>query len=312
MIKLITVEKGKYNDYPITAGADTRLAIPPIGFADGPRGVVLNHSTAFPVAMTRGASWDRELQRRVGDVIGKEIRAQGGTLWGGVCVNLLRHPSWGRAQETLGEDPYLLGELAVASVEAVQAHKVMGCAKHYALNTIEETRTEVDVRVDERTLREVYLPHFERLVAADVASFMSAYNKVNGDYAGESRHLLREILKEEWGYRGFVMSDFFMGVYDGKKAALAGLDLEMPWTESLRQEARRRGGEGRGAAGRDRRGGPAPAPAQDRVRDTPRPDRLPRDTRPGEGARRPAREVAEKGVVLLKNDAGLLPSTRAP
>ena len=153
MIKLITVEKGKYNDAPIAAGADTRLAIPPIGFSDGPRGVVLNHSTAFPVAMARGASWDRELQKRVGDVIGKEIRAQGGTLWGGVCVKLLRHPSWGRAQETLGEDPYLLGELAVPSVEAVQAHNVMGCAKHYALNTIEETRTKVDVRVDERTLR---------------------------------------------------------------------------------------------------------------------------------------------------------------
>ena len=108
----------------------------------------------------------------------------------------------------------------------------MACAKHYALNSIEETRTKVDVRVDERTLREVYLPHFKRLADADVASFMSAYNKVNGDYCGESRHLLREILKEEWGYRGFVMSDFFMGVYDGKKAALAGLDLEMPWTRA--------------------------------------------------------------------------------
>ena len=108
----------------------------------------------------------------------------------------------------------------------------MGCAKHYALNSIEETRTKVDARVDERTLREVYLPHFRRLAEANVASFMSAYNKVNGDYAGESRHLLREILKEEWGYPGFVMSDFFMGVYDGKKAALAGLDLEMPWTKA--------------------------------------------------------------------------------
>jgi beta-glucosidase len=106
----------------------------------------------------------------------------------------------------------------------------MGCAKHFALNSIEETRTKVDVRVDERTLREVYLPHFRRLAEANVASFMSAYNQVNGDYAGESRHLLREILKEEWGYPGFVMSDFFAGVYDGKKAALAGLDLEMPWT----------------------------------------------------------------------------------
>jgi beta-glucosidase len=307
MIKLITVEKGKYNDYPITAGADTRLAIPPIGFADGPRGVVLNHSTAFPVAMTRGASWDRELQRRVGDVIGKEIRAQGGTLWGGVCVNLLRHPSWGRAQETLGEDSYLLGELAAASVEGVQVHKVMGCAKHYALNTIEETRTEVDVRVDERTLREVYLPHFERLAAADVASFMSAYNKVNGDYAGESRHLLREILKEEWGYRGFVMSDFFMGVYDGKKAALAGLDLEMPWTKAYGKTL---------VAAVEK--GEVPLAVIDeavlrllrrKIEYATRPDPI---AYPATLVRAKehvalAREVAEKGVVLLKNDAGLLP-----
>ena len=212
-------------------------------------------------------------------MVGKEIRAQGGTLWGGVCVNLLRHPSWGRAQETLGEDPYLLGELSVASVEAVQAHNVMGCAKHYALNSIEETRTKVDVRVDERTLREVYLPHFERLAEANVASFMSAYNKVNGDYCGESRHLLREILKEEWGYRGFVMSDFFMGVYDGKKAALAGLDLEMPWTRAYGKTLRRRRREGRGAPGRDRRGRAAPAAPQDRVRDAPRPDGLHRGAR---------------------------------
>ena len=311
LIKLITVEKGKYNDYPITAGADTRLAIPPIGFSDGPRGVVMNHSTAFPVAMARGASWDRDLQRRFGDVVGKEIRAQGGTLWGGVCVNLLRHPSWGRAQETLGEDPYLLGELSVASVRAVQAHNVMGCAKHYALNSIEETRNKVDVRVDERTLREVYLPHFERLAEADVASFMSAYNKVNGDYAGESRHLLREILKEEWGYRGFVMSDFFAGVYDGKKAALAGLDLEMPWTVAY--------GKSLVAAVEKSE---VPLAVVDeavlrllrrKIEYATRPDPM---AYPASLVRAPehaalAREVAEKGAVLLKNDGGLLPLDKA-
>ena len=311
LIKLITVEKGKYNDYAITAGADKRLAIPPIGFSDGPRGVVMNHSTAFPVAMARGATWDRDLQRRFGDVVGKEIRAQGGTLWGGVCVNLLRHPSWGRAQETLGEDPYLLGELSVASVEAVQAHNVMGCAKHYALNSIEETRTKVDARVDERTLREVYLPHFKRLAEANVASFMSAYNKVNGDYCGESRHLLREILKEEWGYRGFVMSDFFMGVYDGKKAALAGLDLEMPWTRAYGKTL---------VAAVEK--GEVPLAVIDeavlrllrrKIEYATRPDPM---TYPASLVRAPehaalAREVAEKGTVLLKNEGGLLPLDEA-
>ena len=186
LVALVSVEQWKYNDRPILAGADRRLAIPPIAFADGPRGVVLGHSTCFPSAMLRGASWDRALQRRIGDAIAKEIRAQGGNLWGGVCVNLLRHPSWGRAQETLGEDPFLLGELAVPAVEAVQSHNVMACAKHFALNSIEETRTKVDVRVDERTLREVYLPHFKRLADADVASLMSAYNKVNGTTAART------------------------------------------------------------------------------------------------------------------------------
>jgi beta-glucosidase len=307
VIKLVTIEKGKYNDYPITAGADTRLAIPPIGFSDGPRGVVLNHSTAFPVAMARGATWDRDLQRRFGDVVGKEIRAQGGNLWGGVCVNLLRHPSWGRAQETLGEDPYLLGELAAPEVEAVQAHNVMGCAKHYALNSIEETRNKVDARVDERTLREVYLPHFRRLAEANVASFMSAYNKVNGDYCGESRHLLREILKEEWGYRGFVMSDFFAGVYDGRKAALAGLDLEMPWTVAYGKKLIAAVEEGE-----------VPVTVVDeavlrllrrKIEYATRPDPM---AYPPSLVRAPehsalAREVAEKGTVLLKNDGGLLP-----
>jgi beta-glucosidase len=311
VLKLITVEKGKYNDTPITAGADTRLDIPPIGFSDGPRGVVMNHSTAFPVAMARGATWDRDLQRRFGDVVGKEIRAQGGTLWGGVCVNLLRHPSWGRAQETLGEDPYLLGELSVASMEAVQAHNVMGCAKHYALNSIEETRTKVDARVDERTLREVYLPHFKRLADADVASFMSAYNKVNGDYCGESRHLLREILKEEWGYRGFVMSDFFMGVYDGKKAALAGLDLEMPWTVAY----------GKTLVAAVEKGEVAMAVIDEavlrllrrKIEYATRPDPMSYPAslvRASEHAAL-AREVAEKSTVLLKNEGGLLPLDEA-
>ena len=307
LIKLVTIEKGKYNDYPITAGADTRLAIPPIGFSDGPRGVVMNHSTAFPVAMVRGASWDRELQRRFGDVVGKEIRAQGGNLWGGVCVNLLRHPSWGRAQETLGEDPYLLGELSVVSMRAVQAHNVMACAKHYALNSIEETRTKVNVRVDERTLREVYLPHVKRLADADVASFMSAYNKVNGDYCGENRHLLREILKEEWGYRGFVMSDFFEGMYDGIKAAKAGLDLEMPWTMAYGKKlvAAVEGGE-------------VPLAVVDeavlrllrrKIEYATRPDPAAYPASLVRAAEHTAlaREVAEKGIVLLKNDAGLLP-----
>ncbi len=307
LIRQFTVEKGKYNDYPILAGADARLLIPPIAFSDGPRGVVMNHSTAFPVAMARAASWDRDLQARFGDAVGKEIRAQGGNLWGGVCVNLLRHPSWGRAQETLGEDPYLLGELSVAETKAVQAHNVMACAKHFALNSIEEKRTTVDARVDERTLREVYLPHFRRLAEADVAAFMSAYNKVNGDYCGENRHLLREILKGEWGYRGFVMSDFFAGVYDGVKGVKAGLDLEMPWTVAF----------GKKLLAAVEKGEVPVALVHEAVLRLLR-RKIEYATHPDPVVYSPAlvraaehvalaRELAEKGIVLLKNEGDLLP-----
>ncbi len=196
--------------------------------------------------------------------------------------------------------------MAVPEVEAVQAHNVMGCAKHFALNSIDETRNKVDVRVDERTLREVYLPHFKRLADADVASFMSSYNKVNGDYAAESRHLLREILKQEWGYRGFVMSDFFAGVYDGKKGALAGLDLEMPWTVAYgkKLQAAVEAGE-------------VPAALVDeavlrllrrKIDYATRPDPISYPASLVRAAEHVAltREAAEKSLVLLKND-GLLP-----
>jgi beta-glucosidase len=191
-------------------------------------------------------------------------------------------------------------------VEAVQANNVMGCAKHFALNSIDETRNKVDVRVDERTLREVYLPHFKRLAYADVASFMSSYNRVNGDYAAESRHLLREILKQEWGYRGFVMSDFFAGVYDGKKGALAGLDLEMPWTVAYGKKLQ--------AAVES---ADVPAALVDeavlrllrrKIDYATRPDPIPYPASLVRAAEHVAltREAAEKSLVLLKND-GLLP-----
>jgi len=228
LVKLATFENYKYNDRPIPAGRNLRLRIPPILFSDGPRGVALDPSTAFPVAIARGASWDRALERRVADAIGEELRAQGANFYGGVCINVLRHPGWGRAQETYGEDPYLLGEMAKALIEGVQRHNVMACAKHFALNSIDEPRNVIDVRADERTLREVYLPHFKKTVEAGVAAVMTSYNKVNGDYTAENEWLLRKLLKDEWGFRGFVMSDFFYGVYDGRKAVKAGLDLEMP------------------------------------------------------------------------------------
>jgi beta-glucosidase len=219
-----------YNLEPIVAGAVPRLGIPGIRFSDGPRGAVVGRSTAFPVPMARGATWDPELEERIGDAIGAEIRAQGGNYFGGVCINLLRHPAWGRAQETYGEEPALLGAMGAALARGAQRH-VMACVKHYACNSMENARFSVDVRVDEPTLHEVYLPHFREVVEAGVASVMSAYNSVNGEWCGQNRHLLTEVLRDEWGFDGFVVSDFIWGLRDPVGSLAAGLDVEMPFAQ---------------------------------------------------------------------------------
>ena len=208
-------------------GGIERLGIAPIWFTDGPRGVARGHSTCFPCTMARGASFDVDLERRIGEAMGIEIRAQGCDLSGAVCVNLLRHPAWGRAQETYGEDPHHLGRMGAALGAGLQAHNVAATVKHLAVNSIENARFTVDVRVDERTLHEVYLPHFRHIVASGIHTVMSAYNKLNGTYCGENRALLTDILRGEWGFDGFVHSDWILGVYDVAGAA-AGLDVENP------------------------------------------------------------------------------------
>lgn len=217
-----------YNPVPICTKGNDRVGITPIKFSDGPRGVVMGHSTCFPVSMARGASFDRDLEKRIGDVIGKECRAQDSNYFAGVCINLLRHPAWGRAQETYGEDPYHVGEFGKALTESVQEHNVMACLKHYALNQIENSRFRVDVQVDDRALREVYLAHFKKSVDAGAASLMGAYNKFDGDHACESKKLQTEILRDEWGFEGFTSSDFIFGVRNTAKAMNAGMDVEMP------------------------------------------------------------------------------------
>jgi len=219
---------GRMGAHPYRAGGGCeRLGIPAFYFTDGPRGVVRGSGACFPCTMARGATFDRDLERRVGEVMGIEARAGGCNLSGAVCVNLLRHPAWGRAQETYGEDPYHLGEMGAALAVGIQTHNVVATAKHFALNSIENARFKVDVRVDPRTLREVYLPHFKRILDAGCASVMSAYNKVNGEYCGHNRGLLTDILRGEWGFEGFVHSDWLLGVYH-PYAAAAGLDVENP------------------------------------------------------------------------------------
>lgn len=299
----------RYNYHPFRSGANRRLGIPPIRFTDGPRGVALGRCTCFPVSMARGATWDTALEERIGEAMGAEARSLGADFLAAVCINLLRHPGWGRAQETYGEDPYLLGEMGAASVRGLQKH-VMACVKHFACNSIEESRFYVDVRIDERALRELYLPHFKRCVDEGVAAVMSAYNRVNGEYCAHNSHLLRAILKGEWGFRGLVMSDFVLGTRDTVKAALGGLDIEMPHAFHFGRRLRRAVREGR-----------VPEHVVDEavVRILRQKARF-ANVGTGEdyGTHRVAcpehvalaREAARKSIVLLKNENGALPLRR--
>jgi beta-glucosidase len=303
-----------YNETPYVAGALPRLGVPGIRFSDGPRGVVVGRATAFPVPMARGATFDPDLEERVGDAIGVECRASGANLFAGVCVNVLRHPAWGRAQETFGEDPHLLGEMGAALVRGVQRH-VMACVKHLACNSIEDARFRVDVSVDEDDLRDLYLPQFRRCVDEGVAAVMTAYNQVNGEWCGHHRHLLTDVLKGEWGFDGFVMSDFVLGVRSGMAVA-AGQDVEMPFEWRFRSLGRL---VRRGRVSGERVDDAARRVLRQQVRFAARAarsgdrDALARRYAPsvvaGDAHRALAREVAERSMVLLRNQAVRSPAS---
>ncbi len=217
-----------YNVKPYPTMAVERLGVPNVRFVDGPRGVVAGSATCFPVSMARGATFDRELEEEIGKVIGAEVRAVGGNYFGGVCINLPRNPRWGRAQECYGEDQYHLGEMGAALTRGVQSQNVMACIKHFALNSIENARFKADVQISRRALHEVFLPHFKRCIEEGAASVMGAYNKVLGEQASESGFLLRDILRDKWGFEGFTLSDFLWAVKDGVKGVKGGMNIEMP------------------------------------------------------------------------------------
>lgn len=299
---------GGYGSRPWVAGAVPRLGIPGVRFVDGPRGIIMKGATTFPVSMARGAAWDPALEERVGDAIGRELRALGGNFFGGVCINLLRHPAWGRAQETYGEDPRHLGALGAALTRGVQRH-VMACVKHYALNSMENARFKTDVMIDPRALHEVYLAHFRAVVDVGVASVMSAYNSVNGEWCGQNRALLTGILKEQWGFEGFVITDFIFGMRDALKAALAGQDIEMPFSMHFR--GRLKALVQRGEVPLSRIDDAALRILRQQVRFAQ--GRNPADYTPdvvgSAGHRQLAREAAQKSIVLLKNENAALPLT---
>jgi beta-glucosidase len=300
---LVDMMNGGYNKRTWNAGVIERLNITGIRFSDGPRGVVMQGATTFPVSMARGATWDIDLEERIGDIIGRELRALGGTFFGGVCINLLRHPAWGRAQETYGEDPHLLGEMGAALTRGVQRH-AMACAKHFALNSMENARFTVDVSIGPRALHEIYLAHFKRVVEEGVAAIMSAYNSVNGEWCGQNQALLTDILKKQWGFEGFVMTDFMFGMRDAQKAALAGQDVEMPFQMHFNQHLKRL--VEAGEVPLERVNDAVLRVLRQQIRLV-RPMDYTTEQVGSASNRSVAREAAEKSIVLLKNQDGLLP-----
>jgi beta-glucosidase len=289
------------------AGGDESLGIPPFKMVDGPRGARAGTATAFPVAMARAATFDVELERRVGLAIGLEVAAKGGNVLLAPTINLLRHPGWGRAQETYSEDPFHMGAMAVAFVSGAQNH-VLTSPKHFAANNLENTRFDLSANIDARSLHELYLPHFKRVVTeAAAASIMSAYNRLNGVYCGEHPELLTRILRDDWGFKGFVESDWFLGTRSTSKALTAGLDIEMPaayrFSDERLTEALESGELNEEVIHRNARHGLYQKIAWQLDR--------PETTDPSvvECAEHVAlaREVAEKSIVLLKNDARVLP-----
>ncbi|MGK6319583.1 glycoside hydrolase family 3 C-terminal domain-containing protein [Sphingomonas sp. DT-204] len=215
----------------MTLHAIPRLGIPEFRMTDGPTGVRSPEgkpATVFPTAVSLAATWNPEVTRAVGDAIAEEARGYGASLLLAPTVNIVRTPRWGRNFETYSEDPLLAGRLALGYVEGVQAQGVGVSIKHFAANNQETNRFVVDSIVDERPLREIYLPAFETVMkAADPWSVMASYNKLGGTYASENRWLLTDLLKKEWGFKGFVVSDWG-ATHSTVAAANAGLDVEMP------------------------------------------------------------------------------------
>jgi beta-glucosidase len=205
-----------------------RLGIPSLTMSDGPLGARWGHSTAFPASIATASTWNVELMHRVGVALGQEFKHKGRAVALGPCVGIVRVPHGGRNFESFGEDPYLNGEMAAAYIQGEQSQKVASCVKHYALNNQEYERGDIDIRADERTMRELDLRVFEAAIKKGGAwSIMAAYNKVDGLHCSENPFLLQEVLKKDWGFQGFSVSDWG-AVHSTVASANAGLDVEMP------------------------------------------------------------------------------------
>ncbi|MGH9683545.1 MAG: glycoside hydrolase family 3 N-terminal domain-containing protein [Candidatus Acidiferrales bacterium] len=286
-----------------------KLGIPSLKMSDGPLGVHdYGPTTAYPAGIALAASWDSDLARRVGTMMGKDARARGVNIILAPGMNICRAPMCGRNFEYFGEDPYLTSRMAVSEIEGIQSQGVIATAKHFVANNEEYGRMDTSYDVDKRTLREIYLPAFEASVKeAKAGGVMDAYNLVNGTYMTQNDYLNDEVLKKEWGFDGILMSDWG-ATHDGIAAANAGLDLEMPSGDYMNRATLL-------PAIRD--GKVSVATINDKVRRILRTaiefgffDRPQTDTSIplyNQDDRKLALEEARDGMVLLKNDNRILP-----
>ena len=294
----------------------SRLGIPPLTFADGPAGVRIDRSrrdvnegksTSPPAPIALAATWDLAAAQHYGDLVGLEAWATGHNVLFGPGLDIARIPTFGRLFESFGEDPRLTGHMAARYIQGVQGNPVIATAKHYNVNAQEENRLEVDVQIDERTLQEIYTLPFEIAVKdGHIDAIMGAYNKMNGTHCCEHPHLLTEILRQQLGFNGWVVSDF-QATHSTVEAANAGLDVELdlPPGKFFGIRLQQAIGEGKVSL----------ATLDDKVRRIlrtmfaiglfDRPVQIVPLPEASHGQR--AREIARKGIVLLQNTGGLLP-----
>ncbi|HKI44085.1 MAG TPA: glycoside hydrolase family 3 N-terminal domain-containing protein, partial [Balneolales bacterium] len=224
-----------------TSAGVKRLGIPEFHYTDGPFGIreevhndswapmglTTDSATYMPTGSALAATWDTTMAHAYGVTLGQEARERGKDMLLGPAVNIERIPNGGRTFEFLTEDPFLNSELTVAYIKGVQSQDVASCVKHYVANNQETNRGTVNVEVSQRALHEIYMPAFKAAVEqAHVDGVMAAYNKVNGEYCSENPYLLTDVLRNDWGFKGMVISDWG-GVHTTVAAAKAGLDVEM-------------------------------------------------------------------------------------
>ena len=210
------------NEYP-------RIGISSMKMSDGPQGLgTQGKSTAYPSTITLAATWNKDLALQYGESLGRDCNARGINILLGPAVNIHRAPFCGRNFEYMGEDPYLAGQTAAKYIKGVQSKGVVATVKHFIANNSDYDRHNISNDIDERTLFEIYFPAFEMAVKeADVAAVMTSYNLLNGFYTSETPWLLRDVLRERWGFKGIVVSDWG-SLHYAIPAVKAGLDLEMP------------------------------------------------------------------------------------